>query len=365
MYSISKEVFYMAELKKNRIYQQLLEKIISGSWPAGMKLPAEPELCRSLGVARVTLRSALIRLTKEGVLKRSRPEGTIVLGTPLPRPKVLIIIPDPSQFNAANDYQRGLLAGTETRIRELNMEPEQIEVSFLPERLVHPEQYCGIIVQLSNFCGNEEILRKIRALGLPAVISHGMPCDAAKTGFACITTDARRAWLDGLRHLVDRGHKKIILLLMEWFYVESRMNFTEKELPGMLRSVGLDPEQQTVALAGIDCKVEQPLREALKKSPDATALYCYSDYYALRSYPVIRSVCRKIPKDLAVMGFSAQSGSALMIPPLSTVDFNFQRSAHLAVDLLVRIKRGERPRNTVIVSPYEILARESTENIIY
>lgn len=355
----------MQELKQKRIYQLLLGKIISGAWPAGMKLPAEPELCRTLGVARGTLRVSMNRLTKEGMLQRSRPGGTVVLGTQLPRSKVLIVTPGPAFLSAENDYQRTIFAGAEERIRELDMEPIPVERAFLPEKLAHPEEYTGLIVQLSNFCGNEEVLGTIRNLHLPAVIVRGTHSDTRKTGLASIIIDTRRAWLDGLRHLVDRGHRKIIFLLMEWELVGIRMNFSKQELPGMLRSVSLDPAEQTIVLLKYGERIEEPLREVLLKIPDATALYCYSDYYAFCSYPVIRSLHRRIPDDLAVMGFSAQAGSSLMSPPLSTVDFNNRRAARLAVDLLVKIRKGERPADSVVVSPAEVLVRESTEKILF
>jgi GntR family transcriptional regulator len=58
----------------------LLERISSGEWPAGERLPAEPELAAVLGVSRATLREALRSLTGEGYIQRKPGAGTRVAG---------------------------------------------------------------------------------------------------------------------------------------------------------------------------------------------------------------------------------------------------------------------------------------------
>ncbi len=56
----------------------LLERISSGEWPAGERLPAEPELALALGVSRATLREALRALAEEGYIQRKPGAGTRV-----------------------------------------------------------------------------------------------------------------------------------------------------------------------------------------------------------------------------------------------------------------------------------------------
>lgn len=53
-------------------------RILSGQWPAHMKLPAEPELARTLDVARGTVRHAVRTLITEGLLIQIRGKGTFV-----------------------------------------------------------------------------------------------------------------------------------------------------------------------------------------------------------------------------------------------------------------------------------------------
>jgi GntR family transcriptional regulator len=68
--------------RKIPLYYQLenilREKIVSGAFAAGSRLPTETELIRIYGVGRITVRQALATLTKEGLIERRRRRGTFV-----------------------------------------------------------------------------------------------------------------------------------------------------------------------------------------------------------------------------------------------------------------------------------------------
>ena len=72
------------------IYDALRENIVSGAWSAGHRLPAEHELARSFGCARMTLGKALGTLAEEGLITRRRRAGTTV-SAPRPQESVLKI----------------------------------------------------------------------------------------------------------------------------------------------------------------------------------------------------------------------------------------------------------------------------------
>jgi GntR family transcriptional regulator len=57
---------------------QLRERITSGTWPPGMKMPSERELIALLGVSRTTIRQALDALLHAGLLDRRHGSGTYV-----------------------------------------------------------------------------------------------------------------------------------------------------------------------------------------------------------------------------------------------------------------------------------------------
>ncbi len=61
-----------------RIRQFVLDKIASGAWPEGHRLPAETELATLFGTARMTVHGALRELAATGVLLRRPRAGTRV-----------------------------------------------------------------------------------------------------------------------------------------------------------------------------------------------------------------------------------------------------------------------------------------------
>jgi DNA-binding FadR family transcriptional regulator len=70
-----------------RVADEILGKIVTGAYPAGLRLPAENDLAAELGCGRSTVREALRHLTALGVVKSRRGSGAMVLdfrreGTP-------------------------------------------------------------------------------------------------------------------------------------------------------------------------------------------------------------------------------------------------------------------------------------------
>jgi GntR family transcriptional regulator len=66
-----------------RIVRVLEEKIESGEYPAGHRLPPERELCELFGVSRITARQALSELARRRLVVRHQGQGTFVSRTGL------------------------------------------------------------------------------------------------------------------------------------------------------------------------------------------------------------------------------------------------------------------------------------------
>lgn len=72
----------MAVVQRGTAYQQSLdwlrERIDSGDWRVGDRIPTEPDLMTELGVGRNTVREAIKTLTSTGILEIRRGSGTFV-----------------------------------------------------------------------------------------------------------------------------------------------------------------------------------------------------------------------------------------------------------------------------------------------
>jgi len=64
-----------------QVEEDLRERIETGEWRAGERIPAEDQLCEAYRVSRITMRQAIGRLVDRGLLIRARGKGTFVRDT--------------------------------------------------------------------------------------------------------------------------------------------------------------------------------------------------------------------------------------------------------------------------------------------
>lgn len=60
------------------VFNQMQEMIVSGEWAPGSKISSENELAAQMGVSRVTIRSAIQKLSSLGLVESRHGEGTYV-----------------------------------------------------------------------------------------------------------------------------------------------------------------------------------------------------------------------------------------------------------------------------------------------
>ena len=82
----------MTTTKWERVYEDLRRRIVEGEFPPGSELPSIYKLVRRYGVATNTVRPALHRLRKEGVLRIEQGKSMVVLRTPTERPITELIV---------------------------------------------------------------------------------------------------------------------------------------------------------------------------------------------------------------------------------------------------------------------------------
>jgi len=122
--------------------------------------------------------------------------------------------------------------------------------------------------------------------------------------------------------------------------------------------IAIRPAWQQGCSSNVQAGLEATL-EFVPKNPELTALICFNDLVAVGALQACAQLGRRVPGDLAIVGFDDIPMAALVTPPLTTC-----RSAHFeigvkAMGLLLRCIEGRREEcEDVQVSP-ELVVRAS------
>ncbi|GAA3753654.1 LacI family DNA-binding transcriptional regulator [Salinactinospora qingdaonensis] len=98
----------------------------------------------------------------------------------------------------------------------------------------------------------------------------------------------------------------------------------------------------------------------LGRAPDVDAIFCGSDQIATGVVEGLRDLGRRVPEDVAIVGYDNwEVFAAECRPPLTTVDLNLQQLGATAVEHLFGVLNGDQLHG-VIRQPGRLVIREST-----
>jgi DNA-binding LacI/PurR family transcriptional regulator len=186
------------------------------------------------------------------------------------------------------------------------------------------------------------------------VVSIG---DSLRGGHAYgeVVFDNRRGVTLVLEHLHELGHRHIAVLTP-----------TGESTPDRPSDVHVHAEAARLGLDATVLTSGQSLTEAteaacrLLDAPDRpSAVFCLADSIAYGVYAATRDLCMAVPADVSIAGYDAHPMSAVLSPPMTTVDWDIEGIVHSAVRLIVGAIDGK-PRRRRVVSEPTLVARTST-----
>jgi LacI family transcriptional regulator len=169
-----------------------------------------------------------------------------------------------------------------------------------------------------------------------------------------VVFDNRAAARAVLEHLNSFGHRRIAALTPTRDGTPDRpadvVVSTEAERLGIDVTVITSP-QALPAAAEVSA-------ELLTKPGRPTALFCFADSIAYGVYSATRRLGVAVPGEVSVVGFDNHPMSALLTPPLTSVDWDIDGIVTAATDLMFELLDGQTPRR-VTCSP-RLCRRDST-----
>ncbi|WP_329561577.1 LacI family DNA-binding transcriptional regulator [Kitasatospora sp. NBC_01266] len=161
-----------------------------------------------------------------------------------------------------------------------------------------------------------------------------------------------------VRHLLAAGRQRIATITGPL-----DMEVAEARLAGYRAALAEAGEPQAAELVGLADFTEQggraAMRELLDRAPDLDAVFCASDVLAAGALQVLRAAGRRVPEDVALIGFDDSIVARHTDPPLTSVRQPIAELGRTMVRLLLdEIADPHRPRRQLVL-PTELVVRDS------
>lgn len=207
------------EYKKDILFRELKQQILSGVFPPGYRFPPELQFARERGVSFQTLRSALGMLCASGLIARIPGKGTFVLDAGkisaekragAERKKILLLFPeyngDPGE-SPLFDRELMLSVMDEAYLHSWRMIPgdQRHDAEQLLERFWNGE--FGAIIWDRLLPEKRDLVSVLRDQGVPQVLVN-----RKMEGIPSVSSDYTASLRQAARFLRSIGHQEILLI---------------------------------------------------------------------------------------------------------------------------------------------------------
>ncbi|MFE7707899.1 LacI family DNA-binding transcriptional regulator [Streptomyces sp. NPDC057486] len=196
----------------------------------------------------------------------------------------------------------------------------------------------------------------LEQLGMPAVMSGRR---SASEPLAAVDSDNFEGARSAVDHLISRGRRSIATITghLDVYGAQRRLDGYRKAVA----SAGLEPDERLIAPA--DFTEEggaRAMRDLLARRPDVDAVFAASDVMAAGARQVLREEGRRIPDDVALVGFDDSAVARHMDPALTSVRQPIEEMGREMTRVLLQEIAGEELERPQIVLPTELIVRDSS-----
>jgi DNA-binding LacI/PurR family transcriptional regulator len=350
-----------------RVYAALEERITSGAWPVGTRLPAEPEIAARLGVSRGTLRRALARLRERGLVDGAPGRGSFVRRTspsPAPgRPRVVgVLVPSVARLSVGT-----LLTAIEEELHRLGYSmlvassgASRAQESGRARRMVKAG-IAGLISYPIDYAPDLNLYRSLLDEAVPLVFIDRY---LVQLSADAVVSDNLGGAYQAVSHLAGLGHRRIAFATTDNLTTTSvaeRREGYRLALAGA--GIPYEPELVSAAL-GVDAfdspaaATEAVARFLAEARP--TAIFALQYRVAFVVHRAATGLGLRVPEDLALAGFGDAAAVRETLPFLTSVEQPRERTGRLAARLLVDRIEGRRRDVARHVLPTRLVVRAST-----
>ncbi|WP_297820540.1 GntR family transcriptional regulator [uncultured Lactobacillus sp.] len=340
----------MSEIKYEKVKKNLIDKIESGIYKVGEKLPTESELMKTYQVSRYTIRRAAGELENKHYIYRIQGGGMYVDDWKKAKSKRVVdtkmigivtthladyifprIISGIDRVLSQNGYSL-ILSNTHNNPQEERKALKRMLDNNVAGLIIEPTQSA-----LPN--KNLDLYRRIQENGIPALLINSHTSDPIDMPY--LEVDDLLAEEQITNYLIGLGHKKILGM----FQVDDMQGVNR--LKGYLNAYMQHPTISYLSQSIMYQSTEdmdpifQKAIMALQGPDRPTAIVCYNDELAIRMMNIVKSLDLKIPEDISIVGFDNYILGKYITPRLTTVDHPKERMGVDAANMIIKMINGE------------------------
>lgn len=203
-----------------------------------------------------------------------------------------------------------------------------------------------------------KLIECIEEYRLPIVFVDYYPMNG---NYSAVMSDNISGGIRATQHLIDCGHRSIAFIagdldhpsIMERFQ-GYKMALEQAEIPfvNMLVEVSepyLSPSHGY-----------QAAKKIFDRTREFTAIFASNDAMAVGALQFLREIGKKVPDDIALIGFDDVESDLILDPPLSTICVPKIEMGVNAVRMMVEILQSNSTKPRKILVPVELIVRQST-----
>ncbi len=158
-------------------------------------------------------------------------------------------------------------------------------------------------------------------------------------------------------HLLQTGRRRIAFVGGPEYEYEAQQRYDGYVAALQEHGLEVDPALVTYGRWNRNSAANQ-MQQLLETAPDLDAVFANSDMMAVGAINVLRESGRRVPQDVAVVGYDDLAIAKFSSPPLTTISQNLPLVGQLlAQNLIQKIETG---LITTVTIPPELVIREST-----
>lgn len=333
------------QAKYIQVKELICDELIRLQFKPGDQLWTENELVEKLGVAMNTVRRALDEMAREGLIERHSGKGTFLKRNVFDNREISnrIVFLSVHTFSWMRErpYYGPIMDEMERALRENGYELVTLSHALnldqpVDTELVLSQNPAGIVLPYYDYRLKPYILG-LQSLGLPlALINEKLE---GFTG-AQFYSDDFGGGKEAAKYLIEKGHKRIGIVKGR-----EKKPASDERVAGFIEGAeegGVSIHESSIIPADFNEESGYGAAEYLITSMSRpSAIFCCHDSAAYGAIKRIQEHELRVPRDIAVMGFSGFHFSPFYYPKLTTMKMNLPLLGLKAAEWLIREARRQ------------------------